>query len=252
MNRDSLMLSPGNRVISNDPESRRDGGSPRRGGSRLVSGAAETRAAAAGGTHRALVRGLSRGGPGRTRGQSRTWPGARAVPKASSQLAEDRAGSILTLAGRTGKEKAGKWHQPPLSSRLYGLQSQRHVLSMSSSFGISLPHLHLPRQEKPPQGLRAGVLWRGACLFPSPTHPAPTATCRVLCDPRGRGVPAMGSWVPEKWGNVGESEPGAQWWLLRDGLMHLGPRHAAALVGPPMGHPEPPGPPSSNPPCVRG
>lgn len=55
-------------------------------------------------------------GPGRTHSQSRTWPSSCAVPEASTRSAEDCAGTVQPLAGKTGGKKS--WHMAPASPSL--------------------------------------------------------------------------------------------------------------------------------------
>lgn len=134
---------------------------PWRGRNRVVSGAA--------GTHREpLFLGSE------PWGQGHTW-----LEKDLAQLLCCAQGqhpaiqglcSVLTLTGRTGKEKefkkkttTGKWPQAPLPSQLYSQQHTQHKY---------LPlHLDLPGQVKLPWRLRVSVLGRRSCPVPSPTHP---------------------------------------------------------------------------------
>lgn len=174
-------------------------GAPRRVRNRLVSGAAEPRAAAAGGTQRALVSGLRAAGD-RDACVARAGPGPAPVPcprPAPGWPRTAQAVSHHSLAGqgeKKKKEKAGKWHQGPLPSRLYELQSQQHAQHERQLWYPPHTQLHLPQTgaEVTPGALREHFgEGKPALSLPQCTqHPRPRAGC--CATPRAAGSQLWG------------------------------------------------------------
>lgn len=164
-------LFPESRVISNTTGRRRDGESSmereKPAGVRRCGGEGW----AASRTQRALVPGLRALGNGHTRPEQDL---AQLLCCAQGQHpALQGLCSVLPLTGRTEKEETNK--KPGNGPSL----PFPHRCTVSNT--PSTLHLYLPGQVRVPWGLRMSVLGRRCCPFPSPTHPASTAMCRVLC-----------------------------------------------------------------------
>lgn len=153
---------------------------PWRGRNRVVSGAA--------GTHREpLFLGSEPWGQGHTRPEQDL---AQLLCCAQGQHpAIQGLCSVLTLTGRTGKEKELKkksWEMAPTSPSLTAVQSATHSAQVS------------PRAPRPPWAGSEGkvtlgaqsVLGRRSCPFPSPTHPHSHVQGAVT--PPGRGSQLWG------------------------------------------------------------
>lgn len=171
-------------------------GAPRRGRNRLVSGAAEPRAAAAGGTQRALVSGLRAAGD-RDACVARAGPGPAPVPCPRPAPGWPRkAVSRHSLAGQEEKKKKKKLANGTRLPFPPGCTSYRasDTLGTSGSFGI--PPIHTStspkRGQKSPQGLRVSVLGRGSLPFPFPNAPSIRGHVQGAVQPPGQRGPSYG------------------------------------------------------------